>query len=237
VDGDDIEGEREDQLKPLEGVGHSAGVSMDSLHGVGPAGSVTTMGIMGKPIGTNNFVTKLYQMINDSASSRFISWTDLGTSFVVSNVGEFSRSILGSHFKHNNFSSFVRQLNMYGFHKINRTPRSQRNSTDSQTWEFSHHKFLRGRADLLDEIKRKALEPDPAVKHRVELPGEMVLMREENRRVWEALVIERKKAERMVGVMKTLWDVVGKGFPGSGKCNFHADVYLRCYITVLEWCG
>lgn len=42
------------------------------------------------------------RMINDSASSRFISWTDLGTSFVVSNVGEFSRSILGSHFKHNN---------------------------------------------------------------------------------------------------------------------------------------
>ena len=63
MDGDDVEGEREDQLKPLEGVGHSAGVSMDSLHGVGPAGSVTTMGIMGKPIGTNNFVTKLYQQV------------------------------------------------------------------------------------------------------------------------------------------------------------------------------
>ena len=47
------------------------------------------------------------RMINDSASSRFISWTDLGTSFVVSNVGEFSRSILGSHFKHNNVSIFL----------------------------------------------------------------------------------------------------------------------------------
>lgn len=62
MDGDDVEGEREDQLKPLEGVGHSGGVSMDSLHGVnGPAGSISAMGIMGKPIGTNNFVTKLYQ--------------------------------------------------------------------------------------------------------------------------------------------------------------------------------
>lgn len=41
-------------------------------------------------------------MINDVKSTHYISWTDLGTSFVVSNVGEFSRSILGSHFKHNN---------------------------------------------------------------------------------------------------------------------------------------
>ncbi|KNZ78815.1 Heat shock factor protein [Termitomyces sp. J132] len=112
-------------------------------------------------------------MISDAKSAHYIAWTELGTSFVVSNVGEFSRSILGSHFKHNNFSSFVRQLNMYGFHKINRTPRAQRTSTDAQTWEFSHHKFLRGRPDLLDEIKRKALEPDPAIKHRVELPGEV----------------------------------------------------------------
>src|ERR1700733_3360808 len=45
-------------------------------------------------------------MINDPKSAQFIAWTDLGTSFVVSNVGEFSRSILGSHFKHNNVKSF-----------------------------------------------------------------------------------------------------------------------------------
>ena len=43
-------------------------------------------------------------MINDPKSAHFIAWTELGTSFVVSNVGEFSRSILGSHFKHNNVS-------------------------------------------------------------------------------------------------------------------------------------
>ena len=44
----------------------------------------------------------LIRMINDPKSAQFITWTELGTSFVVSNVGEFSRSILGSHFKHNN---------------------------------------------------------------------------------------------------------------------------------------
>ena len=47
-------------------------------------------------------IHKCLRMINDPKSQHFISWTELGASFVVSNVGEFSRSILGSHFKHNN---------------------------------------------------------------------------------------------------------------------------------------
>ncbi|KAG1748005.1 HSF-type DNA-binding-domain-containing protein [Suillus paluster] len=101
-------------------------------------------------------------MINDPNGQHSIAWTELGTSFVVSNVGEFSRSILYSYFNHNkSFSSFVRQLNMYGFHHIKSAPRAPRTSTTSQTWEFSHPKFLRARPDLLDAIKRKALELNP----------------------------------------------------------------------------
>ncbi|OJT13498.1 Heat shock factor protein [Trametes pubescens] len=167
-------------------------------------------------------------MINDPKSSQFITWTEHGTSFVVSNVGEFSRTILGSHFKHNNFSSFVRQLNMYGFHKINRTPRAQRTSADVQTWEFSHHKFLRGRPDLLEEIKRKALEPDPSLKHRVELPGEVAAqlsqMREDNRRLMAAFQQERIKVERLAGVTKVMYDIMAKSFPGSVPVAFPTDV-------------
>ncbi|PPQ63110.1 hypothetical protein CVT24_005821 [Panaeolus cyanescens] len=195
---------------PVDGSGSTSGaedsfgMSMGLGSGGGPAsasGVGASMNILGKPLATNNFVTKLYQMINDPKSAQFIAWTELGTSFVVSNVGEFSRSILGSHFKHNN------------------TPRAQRTSTDAQTWEFSHHKFLRGRADLLDEIKRKALEPDVTVGKRVELPGEVAAqlgaMREENRRMWDQLNAEKRKVEKLVNVVTRLWDVVGKGFPGS----------------------
>ncbi|KAN0109679.1 HSF-type DNA-binding domain containing protein [Russula decolorans] len=206
--------EQDDLLKPLDGqVASPTSHVPSSLQTNGGS-----MNVIGKPIGTNNFVTKLYQMINDPKSAHFISWTELGTSFVVSNVGEFSRTILGSHFKHNNFSSFVRQLNMYGFHKINRTPRAQRTSTDAQTWEFSHHKFLRARPDLLEEIKRKALEPDPSIKHRVELPGEVAAqlaqMREDNRRVVNALAIEKAKTERLTILTKALYDAFEKNYPG-----------------------
>lgn len=52
----------------------------------------------------NNFVNKLHLMISDPKSADFIWWTELGTSFIVSSAGEFSRSILGQHFKHSNVS-------------------------------------------------------------------------------------------------------------------------------------
>ncbi|EJF58107.1 hypothetical protein DICSQDRAFT_139749 [Dichomitus squalens LYAD-421 SS1] len=207
IDGSNSGGEQDEQMKPMEG---QLPAPATTLHTGGPP----SLGVLNKPLGTNNFVTKLYQMINDPKSSQFINWTEHGTSFVVSNVGEFSRTILGSHFKHNNFSSFVRQLNMYGFHKINRTPRAQRTSAEVQTWEFSHHKFLRGRPDLLEEIKRKALEPDPSLKHRVELPGEVAAqlsqMREDNRRLVLAFQQERQKVDRLASVTKAMYDVMVK---------------------------
>ncbi|CDO69686.1 hypothetical protein BN946_scf184851.g74 [Trametes cinnabarina] len=228
IDGSTSGGEQDEQMKPIDGQLHSANAN-SALHASnGTPGATPSLGVLNKPLGTNNFVTKLYQMINDPKSSQFINWTEHGTSFVVSNVGEFSRTILGSHFKHNNFSSFVRQLNMYGFHKINRTPRAQRTSADVQTWEFSHHKFLRGRPDLLEEIKRKALEPDPSLKHRVELPGEVAAqlsqMREDNRRLMIALHQERGKVERLANVTKVMYDVMSKSYPGGMPVPFPTDI-------------
>lgn len=45
---------------------------------------------------------------------------------------------------------------MYGFQKDNKLKRGQANTSDGQTWEFSHPLFQCGRPELLERIKRRA---------------------------------------------------------------------------------
>lgn len=51
-------------------------------------------------------------LVNDPRYQHLIEWDCSGQSFLVRNVMEFSREVLPKHFKHSNFSSFIRQLNM-----------------------------------------------------------------------------------------------------------------------------
>ncbi|KAF1807059.1 HSF-type DNA-binding-domain-containing protein, partial [Mucor lusitanicus] len=123
----------------------------------------------------NTFVHKLYNMVLDDQFQHLIAWNYTGASFIVCNIMEFARDVLPKHFKHNNFSSFVRQLNMYGFHKVNKSPRGHRTLAENQIWEFSHSKFLRDRPDLLDDIKRKTMESD-TVRRETDLHAHMAMM-------------------------------------------------------------
>lgn len=59
------------------------------------------------------FLSKTFDLVDDPSLDSIISWSSTGGSFVVWDPVEFSRLILPRNFKHNNFSSFVRQLNTY----------------------------------------------------------------------------------------------------------------------------
>lgn len=100
------------------------------------------------------FIHKLYQMLEDSNMAHLIWWSKSADSFVIVPSEEFAKA-LSSYFKHANISSFVRQLNMYGFHKVNES--SPGYQADSSQWEFRHGQgsFKRGDINALRDIKRR----------------------------------------------------------------------------------
>lgn len=54
-----------------------------------------------------------YDLVDEPSTDATVSWGADGQSFIVWRPAEFARDLLPLHFKHNNFSSFVRQLNTY----------------------------------------------------------------------------------------------------------------------------
>jgi len=100
------------------------------------------------------FLAKLWKMVNNPDADNLIAWGEDGSSFIIKNQSEFTKTMLPYYYKHSNMASFVRQLNMYGFHKVMSVDSGGLRGDREET-EFSHTFFLRGQEHLLDQIKRK----------------------------------------------------------------------------------
>lgn len=63
------------------------------------------------------FLNKTFAMLKTSRTD-IATWAEDGLSFYIIDQARFVDSVIPQYFKHSNFSSFVRQLNFYGFRKV-----------------------------------------------------------------------------------------------------------------------
>ena len=97
------------------------------------------------------FLEKLFNLLEDTENNQIIHWNEDGTKVVISDPIKFTIKIIPNHFKHKNYSSFVRQLNLYGFNK-------EGNIYNSAEEQFVNENFKKDK-DIEDikKIKRKDL--------------------------------------------------------------------------------
>ena len=118
------------------------------------------------------FLEKLYNILKNKAYNNLIQWNEDGTKIIIVDSTKFSKNILPKYFNHDKYSSFVRQLNLYGFHKINNIYNSkneiffneyfQENKTPEEIREIKRTNYLDINEEQIkdDEIKEPIILDD-----------------------------------------------------------------------------
>merc|ERR1712196_589205 len=90
------------------------------------------------------FPRKLMMMI-EQEDDDIIKWTDNGEAFFILDTDKITKEILPKYFRQSKLASFQRQLNLYGFSRINK---------GQSQGAYQNSFFKRNRKDLLCNVKR-----------------------------------------------------------------------------------
>lgn len=153
---------------------------------------------------TNNaispFVEKTYELVSvgcmsnnqESKNKDLVRWSEAGDTLIIQDINTFSDKILPEYFNHCNYSSFIRQLNMYGFRKENREKKTGQE-------EYRHEFFKKNHKELLKNITRKRRNEDSELSSARKV--DMFSSRDLNSRQGNAILMNKPFSSRAVSNM------------------------------------
>lgn len=98
-----------------------------------------------KRLKSDTFPNVLHRMLSEEELGEIITWLPHGCSWKIRNKIRFVDEVIPKFFKHKNFKSFLRQVNGWGFIRINKGP---------DEGSYYHKSFLRGKSSLVRSIIR-----------------------------------------------------------------------------------
>jgi hypothetical protein len=115
-------------------------------------------------------------------------------------------------FKHSNAYLFSR----YGFHKVNKSLRGQRGSNENELWEFSHDKFRYGCPELLEDIKRKAMDSELLRRETGDIHASFAMLQ-----------LSHNKLLQQFGLLQENYGTLLEGFEELKKTQLQQQIMLR----------
>uniref|UniRef100_A0A7S3QA97 HSF-type DNA-binding domain-containing protein n=1 Tax=Chaetoceros debilis TaxID=122233 RepID=A0A7S3QA97_9STRA len=88
-------------------------------------------------------------LVEEQGMQRIVSWLPHGRGFIIRDAEKFSLEVMAKYFRQTKLSSFVRQLNIYGFTRIYQ---------GKDKGAYYHEYFLRGKLSLSTSIVRSKVK-------------------------------------------------------------------------------
>ena len=101
-----------------------------------------------------SFLEKLYAILSNDSYSQYIHWSPDGLYVIISDPNGLTKKVLPEFYKHHNFSSFVRQLNMYNFRKV-------RTSNKKGEQKYMHKEFNESKKPKDIKLIKKKPKTEP----------------------------------------------------------------------------
>jgi len=145
------------------------------------------------------FLSKTFELVSDPLTDSIIRWCDDGKAFEILSEEQMV-PLLAANFKHNKMASFVRQLNVYDFHKVKSVG----------SLKFANNYFQEGQPQLLKLLSRKDTQrkelrlPPPIFPPSEDVHvqvGELKAAREEDFRVLAELRTQQENMQNTVNVV------------------------------------
>ena len=176
--------------------------------------------VKGKPL--SPFISKLKLLLTEEKYRKAIRWSESGGAILITDGEVFKRQVLDESaemFKTRNFTSFVRQLNLYGFRKVPVNGKGD----PSKNMEFEHVHFKRNKPELMHLVKRTC----PSRKKKRVAQGTLTTVKRESPLSGEQRYGKFKSAEGDQGVSGKLGRNDSSFYSESPNSSPHNDMEIE----------